>query len=380
MQPNTTSLHRLAALACFGLVGCGIVTIGPAHSGQADPEPSTASEAPGERASKDTEKEKTADPEDEPIPGGSCPSDLSVKPDRRTLASDSEVLKEMPPEVYFKMRWAPGHRTVAGADFFIDKDKALDRVIATEAKHPGLLPAGFRDALLARPRDKDLRLEAARCELTDVRTRRRASHDAAMAFLLGASPSLASRIMHRSASPPRSESHLKSCDSAKECGTGVQCQPVAKLCLDDATAPDLFVSDAELTIEDALTRALMKDYKGGGRKPDEAPRPGPAELDERALFYWAVTRTHRCGRQICKFTRYGADGGEIQLVRDDIRDRGTSYEVHDPVVEAKNERCRSATGSGSLSDCLQSCWARGTDLHGGDEDFVCKSRCAAHCE
>src|SRR5262249_21158057 len=105
---------------------------------------------------------------------------------------------------------------------------------------------------------------------------------------------------------------------------------------------------------------------------------GPSELDERAIFAFAVDRTHRCGSLVCNFSRYEIEGRDA-FVQWDLRDRGTVVEVHDPVVEAQNARCREATGSESLSQCLQSCWASGADLIGGEEDAICRARCAGSC-
>ncbi len=115
-------------------------------------------------------------------------SELAVDESARPVNAN-RFPKSLPAAQYARMQWAPGHRAaLTEANFVIPKAEAIERIIAIEAKHPGLIPAAFREGLSAEPRDPVLRVLAASCEKQWSKTGRRAIYDALLAYLLMPNP------------------------------------------------------------------------------------------------------------------------------------------------------------------------------------------------
>jgi hypothetical protein len=240
-------------------------------------------------------------------PPANCPSDLSLDMKSRTIDTRTHKAGQTKEDyaVYKKMKWAPNHTRPVG-DAFVSA-AAVDDVLRIEARTPTLLPAGFRAAIAASPRDPDLRLRIAACELGQASTRRRASYDAALALLLGAPMDKVKPILLEAT---RNEGANN--NTFKSCWQG-RCEN-NETCLDDNCVSPmglgvLFISKDELDIEDALTRGLMKGYR---------ERNGEAYAQRDPVYWWMSRRLHHCGGQTCTFAGYSS-----KLAEWDVRDGGS---------------------------------------------------------
>lgn len=261
------------------------------------------------------------------------------------------------------MTWAPGHRSSPGKDFLWSERDAVERVIAIEAAHPEIVPAGFRSEIQARPRDPALRLRMARCELRVAAVRRRASHDAALALLLGSSLDEVKDVLIRSTHDE--DGPVTSCAVAP-CGKGLVCEPTERSCRTLEAIVLAFVSSDDLDLEDALSRAIFARYVQSA-SPPSSPLGG-----------FLTARVHRCGAEICSFREYEHQG-RTELVRWDLRDGGTveTYPCkRTPEMlasVASQKLCRSKTGHWSQELCVYAC---GQNRQGE----ACRSGCYQHCK
>lgn len=291
-----------------------------------------------------------------------CPDDLSIRAERTVATRQSSDMK---PEDYKRMAWAAGHRSAPADDFLWTEREAIDRVIAIEAAHPELVPAGFRAQVSARPRDRALRLRMAGCELYTAAVRRRASYDAALALLLGSSlDDVQGALLASTRDGPRG-GNVTSC-AVHPCNEGLVCEPVQRHCLAPEAVAFPFVSRPELEIEEALSRALLARYRQTAARPDSP------------LGWFLTERAHRCGNQVCSFRDFERDGRQ-ELVRWDIRDGGT-VEIRPckrtpqmRAAVASWELCRAKTGHGSQEVCVLFC-----DQNGAGES--CRFGCYQHCK
>ena len=195
-----------------------------------------------------------------------------------------------------------------------------------------------------------------------------------MAMLLGASVSEAGPLILQASAFKRS---FTSCDASNPCEDHSACHPNAKICLNPPASAALLLSEPELTIEDALTRALMRQFfaKGAavGLSRQEIFFPlDPTESGDplrKVLFHWGGR--YRCGKDVCSFSRV-SEKGEDRLVRFDLRDRGTASESVATEDRADVKRCRKETGAGTWRECVDTCTAHGQGLS-------CSNRCAKYC-
>ena len=275
-----------------------------------------------------------------------CPQDTTVAVNLRTI--DSRKAPSMEDwKRYEKMRFAPEHLRSPDSKFALDADVAVEKVIALELANPELIPTGFRDELIANPRDSKLRLRMARCELFSLETRRRASYDALMAHLLGVPLADIEEILIGSTKYGENDDRsLRSCPK-KGCGDDSICDAARNHCMTPRAQLTAFISDVESKIEDALSRAVMPALTSQAAK----------RIDRNAsLFWWGSERVHRCGRkraQLCKFTEYSSKSGSA-FVHWDLRDGGT----------VKVIRCEDMKDKAKRKSCLRRrklvnrCWDR----------------------
>jgi hypothetical protein len=396
--------RKAAGLVLFAsglLVACGVVSVGPSP---APPQPaavarqdtpvSTArtrnryptSPAPS-AASTDPTSSPTgaADPPATDTNAVDCP-DLATTPDARQVPSRVSYVREVPAETYKSFHWAPGHKQPPADDFFQPREKAIDQVFMIEQRTPGIVPKGFRDRLKGNPRDVTLRLAMAHCEVDNPLTARRASYDAVIAYFLGAPAHAAANLVLRST---HGTNKVVSCRN-QPCADRSACDSVAKLCLNPQTRAADFVSTSELAIEDALTRALMREFYASGpatalsrgevldigdsRAMAVATSP-PDTLARVALFAWGVSRLHKCGGLACNFGRRDKDGQEL-FVQLDMRDQGYAGPmINEEERNPEIKRCRKETGRGNLGECLQNCRLAIRE----DDQPQCNAKCYAFC-
>ncbi len=369
---------RLAlAVAVLLGTGCGLVTIESSGSRPQPPAPRTAARRPAHDA-EITSAKVPALPTSAPEPAVSCPGDLSTQPPPRTVIVDGRFVTPVSDAQYSSFRWAPGHGKAPDAAFFRSREQAVSTVLAVEAKHPALVPAGFRDELAKAPRDAELRLRMARCEVREAPTHRRGAVDAAMAALLGASAVSAGRVLVSDAEFRMPS--LKSCEYGARCAAGVVCKE--KICLDAALKEEIMLSEPELAIEDALTRALMKDFYDAGsewpegfslraRMTDANLTPSASQaLSRPALVIWGRNHVHKCGGVVCKFEgAQTAKGVPLPLTIVDLRDHGSAGPTLG-IVGVDENKCFKATGFPYSDDCLGNCREQGLQ-----DDPACTTKC-----
>jgi hypothetical protein len=274
-----------------------------------------------------------------------CPSDLTVDVSERLV--DARRHPPWDARLYQKLRWPAEHGDPMSLGFFVEAQAAIARVLELEAQQPKLVPAGLRADVQARPRDPWLRLRMARCELGSQHTRRRASYDAALALLLGA---------------PAAEVEPLVLESTRDA--------LAKKSASSSLALAVsFVAPPEIDVEDQLTRALMRAYY---------TRHGEAVVKTDWLYWWAATRLHRCGDEVCTFAERESQN-EVRLVEWDLRDGGTRKALSELPPEERRlhqvrQRCFEGTGVSTTAECLELCEQR----HAGDVD--CRAHCYQSCE
>lgn len=293
-----------------------------------DEEPPQEAQAPKKGAGGDADKPSLP-------PLENCPADLAVQPGPRSL--DTRQAPTNSPRVAL----AKGHLHPPPDDFFLDASAAVDRVIAAEAKTPAMIPAGFREAVKASPRDGALRLRMARCELENDQTRRRASYDAGMAMLLGAPKGKAMAVLLEATKNGDKQRTTQSCVPGDACPTGETCDPKYKECVGAMKKIMVMISAPEFEVEDALTRGLVRPLIEAG----EAAK----DMD---LVWWAFDRVHRCGGGplvMCNFVRYEVEGKGTVLVSWDLRYGGESGGPSEAVQEWYRKYCF----RGSTTDCIR---------------------------
>ena len=312
LQPDRVSALPMnpTLLACCLLAGCALVPVATPRAGHDTPEaaapplPATSPHA--------------AAPE--------CPADLALDRGARPIAAFQAMASTRPP------RLAPGHKQKLVKVFGVAPEDAVARVVAIEAKYPGLVPSGFRDAVLASPRDAALRSRMAECEARHPETLRRAGYDAALAFLLGG---------ERTVNAQR----------ADVLAAGMDATP--------AQREFYFISKHELEIEDVLTRALYREHR---------------RIGNDAFARWAQVFLHSCGAFACNVVDRSAGFGDPDWISWDLRDGGT-ITAHDAGPERKQHeaQCRAHTGYLFREECITGCDTTGQ--HGD----ACHTRCEAFC-
>jgi hypothetical protein len=295
----------------------------------------------------------------------SCPADLTLDVSERLV--DTRRHPPWDARQYQKLRWPAEHGDPMRPAFFVEDAQAVTHVLELEAQQPTLVPAGFRAAVRERPRDPSLRLHMARCELANKQTRRRASYDAALALLLGAPASDAVPLIVESTKNGRGTDSVARCASKSQCPAGQFCS--SGECLTSTGLAVSFVSLPETEIEDQLTRAVLRAYYA---------RHGEAVDKTDPLYWWAATRLHRCGEQLCNFIVQDSRN-EVRFVEWDLRDGGTRKALAElPPEERKlheqRQRCFDGTGVATTAECLELCEQRKR----GDVD--CRTHCYQSCE
>jgi len=256
---------------------------------------------------------------------------MKVAPGPRSL--DARKLPEAKQDTFAK-----GHTRPPPAEFYLPPADALEKVFAAEKKTPGLLPAGFRDDLGKDPRNVDLRLRAARCELEGDTTRRRASYDAAVALLLGGPKEQALALLVESTKHGVRRRTTITCTPGEKCEEGTSCDPLHHTCTDENEKAVTRISLAEFDVEDALSRAILhpvtEDWKSYTQQP---------------LFWWGAKRVHRCGggpAVMCEISGYSS-GDRTEVVSWDLRDGGRSGGPPERVQQWYRDHC----ATGSITDC-----------------------------
>lgn len=258
-----------------------------------------------------------------------CPTDMSIDPGAAkisTIQADGHHGRYA-----YHGRYASAHKQPLTSAFGVPPEIAIGRVIAIENKHQTLIPAGFRDAVIAAPRDPALRARMADCEAHDPKTLRRAGHDLALAFLLGA---------NRIVAPERADLLV-----AAEQPTPSQ-------------RAFYFISADELAIEDALTRALYTQH---------------ARMGNDRFVGWSQVFVHSCRGVPCIVKDRNAGFGDPDLISWDLRDGGVNS-AHDASGDRQQReaQCNAHTGYSFLEECRTGCETTG---HGG----ACLTKCDAFC-
>jgi len=243
-------------------------------------------------------------------------------------------------------------------------------VVALEAKQPKLIPAPYREALLASPRDAALRLKIGACEAKQPSTRRRAAYEGAIALLLGGSPEEASRLI-KLGTHGESTTHTTSfCGKGHDpCAEGSYCDVVYGECVTREEHVYSYISQAEAELETALTRGLIGELGA------------PHKLSSDARGGWMLYMVHACGVQLCKLTDYEVKG-KVSLVVWDIRDGGTVEEVPFTAAELKlRDQCLHNIGFPSQNACKTDCWERFYEFGsaGWKAQDACKALCSEGC-
>lgn len=236
-----------------------------------------------------------------------CPEDMSVQPGARRLDT------RRAPSDRGRRQFAAYHQTPPTREFFVSAKETVDKVVEMEKKQPTLLPAGFRRRLLDEPRNAELRLHVARCELDDDLTRRRASYDAAMALLLGANKDDAMDLLVESTKNGSKQRYISTCGPRNNCPQGQSCDPVHRECISETKKKVVMISATEFEMEHQLSRGLLRSVFAS------------RNYDDNDLVWWAYTRVHRCGGAVpimCKFTKYN-HGGRTEMVHWDLRNGGS---------------------------------------------------------
>jgi hypothetical protein len=293
----------------------------------------------------------------------SCPDPSQLKRDLVDNLVDTRTAGLLPPRVWHKMRWAPGHNKPFPSSFWLTPERAVDAIVAIEAREPRIIPAPFRAQIAAAPRDAKLRLRAAACEVKSPATRRRAAHDAAVALLLGAPADQAMPLLEAG-----SEAKFRRdfCNPAMPCSGAAVCEMKDNRCLTPDDRAFSFMSKDEIDVEDALTRVLLR-HAATGR--------GGVELSTDAKNHWVYAMVHRCGSLLCQT----ADNGDGKLVAWDVRDGGTA-EDRPPEKSAKTasrEACLMHTEHYDFWGCMRDC---DSAFQSGTQSLVtCQMRCEHYC-
>ena len=205
-----------------------------------------------------------------------CPETLTVASGPRTIDVRSPVQSGAGP--YAKDNLVPFR-----AEEGIDRDDAVARVLALEAKTPGLVPEGFRADLAEHGKDGFFRLHMARCELASPSTVRRAGHDAALAYLLGV-PNDAALSVARQAQTPVDGMH--NCGPTLPCPASFTCDAYEQACTNPLVHGARYLTSAELDVEEILVRALVPLQTADMR--------AKRRMDDMPVF-WPAHHFVRCG-------------------------------------------------------------------------------------
>ncbi len=341
--------HRPALLLVVLCCACSIFSLSSAGEPAGDPTSAPAVEAA---------------PGDEAVATVRCPEGLGVDASARTI--DTRQHGTTPWQVYEKRKWSSNHRKPAPTSFGLAAADAVDRFLALEAEHLDGVPEPYRKRVQAQPRDVELRLEMATCELTEPSTRRRASYDAALALLLGADPEVAGPIMLESTKRGAGSDSMKSCDEESSCGDDRICDIEAGWCLTPMALAITYIDEHEVDMEDALSRGLH----ALSREPPS----------DDGIEWWNFTRVHRCigaPKRLCSFRAYNKDG-KTTVVEWDQRDGGTVKVTKVKMTKAERAiynakvKCWEATGSHTRSQCRHMC-------HAYQRGPECDVECIAHC-
>ncbi|HTR52611.1 MAG TPA: hypothetical protein VMJ10_17975 [Kofleriaceae bacterium] len=316
--------------------GCTLVPLfPPQRSAAPPPAPAATAEAqPGPAGAAPAARAAPAAPETAVMPA--CPRDLSQ--DRGKRSVDVIPADFVTPGVYAHRHFAAEHKKPPKRDFALAADAAVDRVIAIEQRAPGLVPAGFRAAVAAHPRDAALRAQMAECEAAADLTQRRAGYDAALAFLLGDRGALGTLanitrdmpvLVHGMAATPRQKAFYS-------------------------------ISKDEAAIEDALTRGLFG-------------------ADARLLDDWGSRWVHACGTATCLLQADPGDrfASSPKLMHWDLRDGGVDLgggSSGPSEYEVAEKQCRAHTGEDTVESCQYMCGTRDSS-----EQANCNAKCAAWC-
>jgi len=349
-------MQRLVALAALGASAC----ITPASAPPAQtPAPAGESYATVTSSDDAGAAASTVVPED-PYANAPCPADLSLDVGARKIDGRD-------PADTIHVKYAKEHLKRVKDDGLVDKDAAIERVLAIEAAKPGVVPAGFRTELAAHARDPSYRLYMARCELATDETTRRAGYDAGLAFLLGAGMAEAWPLVEQSFYPDGPT--VMSCTKTADCGGGdMKCDRVEKECRSKRDKTASFLSAAELDIEDTLTRAYARLLT------PEAIEDTRYHADD-LVGTWAYGRYIKCSGVLCNITRYDQGSG-TRLVYWDRRYRGESYGgASEDVLTGDAKVCFDHTTAADYSQCEGMCGSLAET-----DPARCLARCAAWCK
>lgn len=302
----------------------------------------------------------TAVPAD-PYADAPCPADLSLDVGARKIDGRD-------PADTIHVKYAKEHLKRVKDDGLVGKDDAIERVLAIESDHPGVVPAGFRTELGAHARDPSYRLYMARCELATDATTRRAGYDAGLAFLLGAGMTEVLPLVEQSFYPDGPT--VMSCTKTADCGGGdMKCDRVEKECRSKRHKTASFLSAAELDIEDTLTRAYARLLT------PEAIEDTRYHADD-LVGTWAYGRYIKCSGVLCNITRYEQTSGSTRLVYWDRRYRGESYGgASEDVLTGDAKVCFDHTTAADYSQCEGMCGSLAET-----DPARCLARCAAWCK
>jgi hypothetical protein len=301
-----------------------------------------------------------------PPPDDGCPDELAIAVDApRKIDTRKAPIADW--NVYKRKKWVPGHRRLPGKAFVRTSEAVLATVLAIEAKNPKLIPAAYRERLLASPRDAALRLEMAACEVKQPATMRRGAYDAAIALLLAGPADQALPLLETGAWGPK-EGKSWCGEGHEPCAEGSYCDLGHGYCVSKAVHGHVYISDDELAIEDALTRALFRD-EILGKTP---------QLPKDARGAWMYSMLHRCGKLTCHLSGYIDDDGE-KLVVWDRRDGGAERDIPLSKAEvARIERCEGLTGFRNAEACRDDCNRRFSPE--GSAGWPAQERCNAVCD
>lgn len=283
-----------------------------------------------------------------PSPYTKCPSELAMAVSRNIDARE--------PAETIHATYAPQHRQPVRKSELLDRERAIERVLALERAQPVVVPAGFRAELVEHARDPEFRLHMARCELASMASIRRAGYDAALAVLLGARVEDALPLIRQSLFPDGER--VRSCSSNADCNGS--CDAVSKVCASvrGEVASKLSVPESE--IEDALVRAFANRLTQAQIEND---RYVPGDVVEMFVY----GRYVRCGTALCRVRRFDIDG-KTRLVYWDRRDRGATTDREEQPWEV----CYRETKATTRGSCIAKC-------EGGSQRASCVATCTSLC-
>jgi hypothetical protein len=294
-----------------------------------------------------------AAPPADPFATAECPADLS-------LAAGPRNIDGRDPHKTMRVAYAKEHLKLVTQDQLVLQQDAVARVLELEAKTPGLVPAGFRDRIAKHARDPKFRMYMARCELERPETIRRAGHDAALAYLLGANVKEVFPLVEKSLYPDGTTS--MSCSRSADCGE-LTCDSVTRSCSSSTARTASFMSQAELDVEDTLVRTFATML---------TPEMIENTRYERGniINTWVYGRFTKCSGVLCNFTRYSVRG-KTQLVHWDRRYRGETY---DGGATPASKICSQETQAVDRESCVYRC---GTGAK--SKEAACITHCHANC-